>query len=86
VDLSSSVSLLINGGFAGVVLAIFLYLIIGGHLVPGSVYKDKDEECKELKAALVAERQRGDAAVAAAAATRDLLIALRGTSAPPPQG
>jgi hypothetical protein len=42
------------------------------------MYTDKKEEAAEYKRALEAERARADAAVTAAAATRDLLLALRG--------
>lgn len=74
----SVVPLFINGGIAGVFLAVFVYLIVAGHLVPGHVYEEKRDECEELKAALASERARGDAAVAAAATTRDLLLAIGG--------
>lgn len=77
-ELSAIVPLLVNGGIAGVVLAIFVYLVVAGHIVPGHVYDEKKEECEELKAALQSERARGDAAVAAASATRDLLLAIGG--------
>jgi hypothetical protein len=78
VELSGLIPLLVNAGTAGVVLAVFLFLMISGHLVAGRMYRDKQEECDELKAALASERARGDAAVAAAAATRDLLLAFQG--------
>jgi hypothetical protein len=70
--------LLVNGGIAGVALAVFVYLMVGGHIVPGHLYQEKREECEELKAALASERARGDAAVAAASTTRDLLLAIGG--------
>lgn len=76
-ELSGLIPLLVNAGTAGVALAVFLYLIVSERLVTGGIYRDKKEECEELKAALVAERARGDAAVAAAAATRDILLSLR---------
>lgn len=87
-DLTSLVPLFVNGGIAGVVLAVFLWLIVGGHLVPGRLYEEKRETCEELRAALASERARGDAAVAAAAATRDLLLAIGGrrNEVPPAQG
>lgn len=84
-ELSGLIPLLINGGVAGVVLAVFIYLVVSGHLVPGRVYQEKREECEELKAALASERARGDAAVAAAATTRDLLLAIGGRRAVSPQ-
>lgn len=65
---------LANYGAVGVVLI----LILAGLLVPRPMYADKKEEASELKRALEAERARADAAVTAAAATRDLLLALRG--------
>lgn len=65
---------LANFGAIGVVLI----LILAGLLVPKPMYADKKEEVAELKKALDAERARADAAVAAAAATRDLLLSLRG--------
>ena len=77
-ELTSVVPLFINGGIAGIFLAVFLYLIIQGHLIPGHVYTEKREECEELKLALASERARGDAAVAAAATTRDLLLSIGG--------
>ena len=84
-ELSGLLPLLVNAGVAGISLAVFLYLVVGGHLVPGHVYRDKAEECEELKAALASERARGDAAVAAAATTRDLLLAIGGRRALAPE-
>ena len=77
-ELSGLVPLFINSGIAGIFLALFVYLIVGGHLIPGRLYEEKRTECEELKAALASERARGDAAVAAAATTRDLLLAIGG--------
>lgn len=82
-ELSTLIPLLVNGGIAGIVLAVFLYLVIGGHLIPGHLYQEKREECEELKAALASERARGDAAVSAAATTRDLLLAIGGRRVAP---
>jgi hypothetical protein len=45
--------------------------------VPGWVYEDKNKECEELKEAIRIERQRGDAAVAAANITRDVLLSIQ---------
>ena len=84
-ELSSLIPLLVNGGIAGTALAVFVYLVVGGHMVPGHVYQEKREECEELKAALASERARGDAAVAAAATTRDLLLAIGGRRALAPE-
>jgi hypothetical protein len=72
--MSDVVAYLTNYGAVGVVLI----LIIAGVLVPRPMYTDKKEEAAEYKRALEAERARADAAVTAAAATRDLLLALRG--------
>lgn len=77
-ELSSLIPLFVNGGIAGVFLAVFVYLTVGGHLVPGHIYQERRDECEDLKAALASERARGDASVAAAAATRDLLLAIGG--------
>jgi hypothetical protein len=85
VELSALLPLIINGGVAAVFLATFLYLIVGGHLIPGHVYQERREECEELKAALASERARGDAAVAAAATTRDLLLSIGGGRALAPK-
>jgi hypothetical protein len=70
----SELPYLANFGAIGVVLI----LILAGLLVPKPMYADKKEEVAELKRALADERTRADAAVAAAAATRDLLLTLRG--------
>jgi hypothetical protein len=78
VELSGLIPLLTEGGIAGVILAVFIYLIVGGHLVPGHIYQELRNDHEDLKAALASERARGDAAVAAAATTRDLLLAIGG--------
>lgn len=83
-ELSSLVPIL-NYGIAGIMLALFLYMMVGGHLIPGHIYEAKVAECEEYKAAINAERARGDAAVAAAATTRDLLLAIGGQRAPTPK-
>lgn len=85
---STLVTILTGAGVAGV----FCVLFIVGLIFPRSVVTDKDAEIAELKQALTAERQRGDAAVAAAAASRDVLVAFQagrqigsapGTAPPP---
>ncbi len=85
---SALVTILTGTGVCGV----FCVLFILGLIVPRSVAADKDREITELKAALAAERQRCDAAVAAAAASRDVLAAFQagrqlgaapGTAPPP---
>ena len=70
---STLVTILTNAGIAGVFVVLFIFQVI----VPKSELDDRKEEIRELKAALAAERQRADAAVAAAATTRDILLALR---------
>lgn len=73
-DVSGLLPYLINGG-----VALLVFLLLGtGWLVPGWAYKEKTEEIRELRAALSSERDRSDAANAAAAATRDVLLSLRG--------
>lgn len=80
-DLTDLVPLIANGGVAAVVLVVFVYLVVGGHLVSGKIYESKVAECEKLKEAVAAERGRGDTAVAAAAAVRELLLAVRGGAA-----
>lgn len=70
---STLVTILTGAGVAGV----FCVLFIVGLVFPRSVVNDKDAEITELKQALTAERQRGDAAIAAAAASRDVLAAFQ---------
>lgn len=77
-DSGLATTLITGGGVAGV----FCILFILGLIVPRSALDDRKEENRELKAALAAERQRADAAVAAAATTRDILLALRRESRP----
>lgn len=73
-DSLSYVPYILNGGTA---LVVF-FLMITKHLVPGWIYKDKVDESEELKRALEHERDRSDAAMAAANATKDVLLSLRG--------
>lgn len=70
---STLVSILTGAGVAGV----FCVLFICGLIYPKPVVADKDKRIAELEAAVAAERQRGDAAVAAAAASRDVLVAFQ---------
>jgi type II secretory pathway pseudopilin PulG len=72
-DASALIPFIVNGSLAVVVII----LIISQVLVPGWIYRDKKAEADELKKALDIERQRGDAAVAAASATRELLQSIR---------
>lgn len=66
-------SILTGSGVAGV----FCVLFIIGVIFPKSVVADLKEENKELKGALEAERDRANAAVTAATATRDILAAIQ---------
>ena len=70
---SALLSILSSAGVAGV----FCVLFITGLIYPRAVVSDKDSEIGELKGALEAERDRANAAVAAASATRDLLAAIQ---------
>ena len=67
------VNILTGAGVAGV----FCVLFILGLIFPRSVVTDQKAEIAELKQALEAERDRADAAVAAASATRDILAAIQ---------
>lgn len=66
-------SILTGSGVAGV----FCVLFIIGIVFPRGVVEDLREENKELKAALESERDRANAAVTAATATRDILAAIQ---------
>lgn len=70
---SSLLTILTGTGVAGV----FCILFIMGIIFPRSVVQDLKEENKELKEALVAERERANAATAAMAATKDVLTAIQ---------
>ena len=70
---STLVSILTGAGACG----IFCVLFITGLIYPKSVVADKDKRIAELEATVAAERQRGDAAVAAATASRDVLVAFQ---------
>ena len=70
---SALMNILTGAGVAGV----FCVLFICGLIFPRSVLSDLREENKELKAALEAERDRANAAVTAATATRDILAAIQ---------
>ena len=56
---------------------MFCVLFILGLIYPRSVVADKDKRIAELEAALAAERDAARVAVAAAAATRDVMTALQ---------
>lgn len=69
---SALITVLTGAGACGV----FCVLFIIGAIFPRPVVTDLKAEIAELKAAVAAERQRGDVAVAAASATRDVMAAL----------
>ena len=56
---------------------MFCILFVCGLIFPRSVVTDKDAEIAELKAAIKAERDRANTAVAAATTTRDILAAIQ---------
>ena len=70
---STLASLLAGSGVAGV----FCILFIMGLIYPKPVVADKTAEITELKAALEAERDRANAAVAAADATKTIMAAIQ---------
>lgn len=70
---SSLIIILANAGTAGVVLV----LLILGILTPKAVVTDLKAENAELKAALAAERERANTAVAAAQSAQQIMAALQ---------
>lgn len=62
-----------GGGFAGLMVLCFLMKWI----VPGWMYKEKQEELKETKQELAIQTARGDAGVLAAQVTKELVSGLR---------
>ena len=80
---STLVTILTGAGACGVFCVLFITNLIS----PRAVVNDLKAEIAELKAALAAERQRADAAVAAATATRDVMAAFQaGRQAVPAPG
>lgn len=81
---SALITLLTGTGVCGV----FCVMFILGLIYPRAVVTDKDKRIAQLEATVTAERQRGDAAVAAAAASRDVLVAFQAgrqaVTGPPP--
>ena len=72
---SALISVLSSAGVAGVFCVLFIFGVI---LPKFEVVDDlKAEENKELKSALESERDRANAAVTAATATRDILAAIQ---------
>lgn len=70
---STLITILTGSGVCGVFCLLFIF----GVIFPRGVIEDLREENKELKAALEAERDRANAAVTAASATRDILAAIQ---------
>lgn len=70
---SSLATILTGAGACGV----FCTLFVLGLIFPRQVVTDLKAEVAELKAALASERDRADAAVAAASATKDILAAIQ---------
>lgn len=70
---STLVNILIGSGACGV----FCLLFVLGWIVPKHVYDDLREENAELKAERKAERDRADAAVAAAEASKNVIAAFQ---------
>lgn len=70
---SALISVLSSAGVAGVFCVLFVF----GVIFPRGVVDDLREENKELKAAVESERDRANAAVTAATATRDILAAIQ---------
>jgi hypothetical protein len=66
-------TILTNAGIAGVFVVLFLL----GLIYPKTVVDDLRAERDSLRQAVMSERERADAAVAAAQATRDVFTALR---------
>jgi hypothetical protein len=67
------INILTGAGACGV----FCILFIIGAIFPRGVVTDLKAENAELKATVEAERDRANAAVAAASATRDILAAIQ---------
>jgi hypothetical protein len=70
---SALINILLGAGACGV----FCVLFVCGLIYPRQVVGDLKAEVAELKEALEAERDRANAAVAAASATRDILSAIQ---------
>jgi hypothetical protein len=70
---SALISVLSSAGVAGVFCILFIF----GLIAPKFVVEDLKSEVAELKEALEAERDRANASVAAASATRDVLAAIQ---------
>ena len=70
---SALISVLSSAGVAGVFCILFIF----GLIAPKFVVEDLKTEISELKEALEAERDRANASVAAASATRDVLAAIQ---------
>lgn len=72
-DSSLVINLITNAGVAGIVVV----LLALGIFTPRWVVNDMKAEITELKAAVKAERDRADVAVASAQTTKDVIAALQ---------
>lgn len=72
-DSSLILPLITGSGVAGIFCALFVL----GLVYPRQVVTDLKTEVSEMKQALEAERQKTDASVAAASATKDILAAIQ---------
>lgn len=70
---STLITILTGSGVCGAFCLLFIF----GIVFPRGVVDDLREENKELKAAVASERDRANAAVTAATATRDILAAIQ---------
>lgn len=70
---STLITILTGSGVCGVFCVLFIF----GLIVPKFVVEDLKSENAELKEALEAERDRANASVAGASATRDILAAIQ---------
>lgn len=77
-SLESILQLAVGGGVSGV----FCVLFILGFIYPRGVVTDLKAEIAELKGERTAERDRADAAVAAAEATKEIMRALAAAREP----
>ena len=72
-DSSIVINLVTNAGVAGIIIV----LLAIGVFTPRWVVNDLKAEITELKAAVKAERERADVAVASAQTTKDVIAALQ---------
>lgn len=78
--LADLIPLVTGAGGALVILVVAAWMFVTGKIIPKPVHDkitdDKDKQIADLIQAVARERQRADAAVIAAEATRDLVQAL----------